>query len=337
MSDPDKTVFISYRRNVSSFIARSIFLDLRANGYDVFMDVESIDNGTFDTVILNQIAARAHFVIILTPGTLEDCDRPGDWLRREIEEAMTLQRNIVPVLVNEFKFESAKPLLTGKLAELPRFNGLTLPHEYFDEAMVRLRSRYLKQPVVGTIQPTPVIEQPEVAQKIEEAAAEPAPTEEQLSAEQYFQRAYARPDHDYPGKLADYTEAIRLNAEYAAAYNNRGIARKDSGDVQGAIDDYTQAIRFNPGLAEAYNNRGTARKASGQTQGIIEDYSEAIRLNPRLPEAYINRGNARQANDDLQGAIDDYTAYIEASGRQQDAVRGEIEKLRQELARLRQE
>ncbi len=88
MPDEHKTVFISYRRNVASFIARAIFLELRANGYDVFMDVESIDSGAFDTIILRQIEARAHFVLILTPGTLERCAEPGDWLRREIEHAM---------------------------------------------------------------------------------------------------------------------------------------------------------------------------------------------------------------------------------------------------------
>jgi hypothetical protein len=68
-------------------------MDLRANGYDVFMDVESIDSGTFDTMILNQIAARAHFVLILTPGSIERCVENGDWLRREIETAMDLGRN----------------------------------------------------------------------------------------------------------------------------------------------------------------------------------------------------------------------------------------------------
>src|SRR5574341_300850 len=76
MTAPNKTVFISYRRNVSAFIARAIFLDLRAHGYDVFMDVESIDSGTFDSIILNQIAARAHFLVILTPGTLNRCAQP---------------------------------------------------------------------------------------------------------------------------------------------------------------------------------------------------------------------------------------------------------------------
>src|SRR5262245_65643379 len=105
MAPPLPSVFLSYRRHVSAFIARAVFLDLRQHGYDVFMDVESIDSGQFDTIILAQIAARAHFLVILTHGTLEGCQEPDDWLRREIECAMELKRNLVPILVNDFHFD----------------------------------------------------------------------------------------------------------------------------------------------------------------------------------------------------------------------------------------
>jgi hypothetical protein len=42
-----KTVFISYRRSASRYIARAVFEHLRAQGYDAFLDVESIDAGDF--------------------------------------------------------------------------------------------------------------------------------------------------------------------------------------------------------------------------------------------------------------------------------------------------
>ena len=95
MAAPPPTVFLCYRRNVRSFIARAVLQDLRQHGYDVFMDVESIDSGQFETIILAQIAARAHFLVILTHGTLEGSQKPNVWLRREIESAMELRRNVV--------------------------------------------------------------------------------------------------------------------------------------------------------------------------------------------------------------------------------------------------
>jgi acyl carrier protein len=184
--DANNTVFISYRRKASWSIARAIFMDLREHGYDVFMDVESIDSGTFDTIILNQIAARAHFLVILASNTLERCIEPGDWLRREIEHAIDLNRNIVPVLVENFQFDDkTRRYLTGKLEKLPRFNALTVPHEYFDAAMEKLRTRFLKQPVQGPIVSAPEKDQAAVMRKITEVIGTPPtarPTRAQTTA-----------------------------------------------------------------------------------------------------------------------------------------------------------
>jgi len=170
MPDAEQTVFISYRRNVSRHLARAIFMDLRQNGYDAFLDVDTIDSGQFDRIILNQIAARAHFLVLLSKGTLLRCIEPGDWLRLEIEHAMKLQRNIVPVIEEGFSFEEEKQYLLGDLSVLPSYSALRLFHDYFDEGMEKLRNRFLKQPVYGVITPTPLVEQEIVQQKIAKAA-----------------------------------------------------------------------------------------------------------------------------------------------------------------------
>ena len=307
MTDAEKTVFISYRRNVSSFIARAIFLDLRANGYDVFMDVESIDSGTFDTIILNQIEARGHFVVVLTPGSVERCVEPDDWLRREIEYAMDKQRNIVPVLANGFTFNGTERYLTGKLSELYRYNALPLYHEYFDEGMTRLRTRFLKQPVGGAVVPAPAEETPLIEQKIEEVASQPAPTRAQLSAEEYFNLGYTKQvSGDLAGSIRDYDEAIRLNPNYYRAYYNRSIARLNTGDLDGALDDANEAIRLNPQSAGAYSVRGGVRDHKGDFDGAMQDYSKAIQLHPQDPSAYNNRAEAYFAAGKYDLALKDY-------------------------------
>jgi hypothetical protein len=168
MPDADKTVFISYRRSVSFYPARSIFMDLRYHDYDVFIDVESIDSGTFDTIILNQIAARAHFLVVLSPGALKRINEQGDWLRREIEHAMELKRNIVPVLASGFTFETEGTNLRGKLSQLKRYNAVDVPETYFDAAMAKLRDRFLKTPTSAPITPAPANEHSIVQSRIEE-------------------------------------------------------------------------------------------------------------------------------------------------------------------------
>lgn len=257
-TDVEKTVFISYRRSASAYVARAVFMDLRAHGYDVFMDVASIDSGTFDTIILNQITARAHFVVILSPGAVEQCAEPGDWLRREIEHAMELGRNVVPVLVHGFRFEDYAHCLTGALSDLPRYNALNAPHDYFEEAMDRLRTRFLKQPADGAIQPTPPAERDSVREKIVEAASQPAPTEAQLTAEQWFERGLARDKGDLAGAIADYDEAIRLDPQYAEAYNNRGNVRYEQGDLAGAIANCQKYLDLGGG--QRHGNQAEAEK-----------------------------------------------------------------------------
>jgi SOS regulatory protein LexA len=115
------------------------------HGYDVFFDYQSIDSGNFEKVILENIKARAHFLVILTPSALERCKEPGDWLRREIETAMAEKRNIVPLMLEGFDFNSpaVREVLVDKLATLKSSNGLRVYAEYFFEGMDKLRQRYL--------------------------------------------------------------------------------------------------------------------------------------------------------------------------------------------------
>jgi hypothetical protein len=71
--DNQKTVFVSYRRAMSRYVARAIYQDLKAHGWDVFLDINTIDSGDFDRIILNQIAARAHFILLISPDSLQRC------------------------------------------------------------------------------------------------------------------------------------------------------------------------------------------------------------------------------------------------------------------------
>src|SRR5262245_4102840 len=150
----EKTVFISYRRT-DDFKALSVFNDLTQHGYDVFFDYDGIGSGDFENNILENIKARAHFLVLLTPSALERCEEPGDWLRREIETAIETKRNIVPLMFDGFSFgaSSIANHLTGKLAALPRYNGLPVMAAYFTEAMSRLREKYLNVPLEMVLHP----------------------------------------------------------------------------------------------------------------------------------------------------------------------------------------
>lgn len=167
----DKTVFISYRRSASKHLARAIFTELRHHGYDVFLDVNTIDSGEFDKIILRQIAARTHFILVLSPGALDRCVNENDWLRREIEEALRLKRNIVPILEEGFERSREYQFLPDEWRDkFSRLNTLPLVHFYFDEGMNKLRNRYLKLPEYHIpLEPTPKTDEANIQRMIQNA------------------------------------------------------------------------------------------------------------------------------------------------------------------------
>jgi len=311
MQTIERTVFLSYRR-ANWATARLVYQDLTTHGYDVFMDVERMDSGAFDQIILRQVAARAHFILILTPSALDRCSQTGDWLRAEIERALETRRNIIPLMFDGFKFENARDKLTGKLANLPPYNGVSFPQDFFDEAMQRVRTRFLNVPLEVMLHPMPAVDRVEVKRREDSAAAQPPVTPAQLTAQQYYERAMGHKQmSNWQLAVDDLTEVIRLNPRYQDPYFHRAWAYDELKNYDRAIVDYTQAIALNPQDADAYNNRGWAyQDGKKDYDRAIADYTQAIALNPRDSTAYKNRGLAYYDKKDYDRAIADYTQAI---------------------------
>ena len=284
----EKTVFISYRRTNAPW-APAISQNLTHNGFDVFFDFTGLASGAFQSVILDNIHSRAHFLVLLTPSALERCGEPSDWLRREIEAALNSKRNIVPLMLEGFVFgtPSISNQLTGKLAALKKYNAMTVSAEYFDAAMEKLRSKFLNVALEAVLQPaSPEASQVATDEKSVIANA-PAVAEDELTAQQWFERGVDATDPDE--EIRFNTEAIRLQPHFAEAFYNRGLARKGKGDLDGALADFDEAVRLQPDFAEAFDSRGDVRRAQGDLDGALSDYDEALRLKPDYAPALSNR------------------------------------------------
>src|SRR5690349_20235094 len=124
-------------------MARLVLRDLTDHGFDVFMDLEDLDSGEFEQIILAQIATRAHFVVLVEPQSLDPIADDGDWLRREAAHALRHGRNIVPLLIGGVRMPSPADL-PADVARLPAFTAVPVYADYFSEAMQKLRERFLR-------------------------------------------------------------------------------------------------------------------------------------------------------------------------------------------------
>lgn len=63
-----------------------------------------------------------------------------------------------------------------------------------------------------------------------------------------------RTQGDLAGAAQAFKQAIALQPDYAAAYNNLGIVEKDMGDIEAGISSYRRALELNPSYAGCYSN-----------------------------------------------------------------------------------
>lgn len=344
MERVEKTVFLSYRRTNVPW-ALAISQELEHHGFDVFFDFEGIASGDFEQVISGNITSRAHFLVLLTPSALERCGEPGDWLRREIETAIESQRNIVPLLLEgcDIGSPAIARQLTGGLEPLRKCNALNIPADYFIDAMRKLREKYLNVPLSAVLRPASAPAKKAAEEQKVAAATAPKVEDEELTAQQWFERGKtatdldekirlfseairAKPDFgkahnnrgqsrylrgDHSGAVKDLTEAVRLMPDSAVPLYNRAGVRAERGDLPGAIDDCTTAIRLDPSNGCSFCNRGLAQFRLGNFDDALADYAESVRLQPDNAVTLRNRGICRRAKGDLDGASADFNMAIQ--------------------------
>jgi len=134
-------VFLSYRRDGGETMAILLRDRLTAKGYRVFLDVESLNSGSFNEKLLHVISECTDFIVVLSKGSLERCANEGDWVRVEIAHALAKKKNIVPIMLRSFEWPASLP---DDIDELRIQNGVNASsNEYFDAAVDRLTDKFL--------------------------------------------------------------------------------------------------------------------------------------------------------------------------------------------------
>ena len=134
-------IFISYRRKDSSgrsnvATARQLKMAFERSPYNfkVFFDYSECTDDYFSEKILPAIRTCDFFVLVLTKDCLSRCFNEGDWVRKEIEEALANNIKVVPITPdNEC---DAWPKLPDSLSKLEGLQITTIHTDHMFEAGV---------------------------------------------------------------------------------------------------------------------------------------------------------------------------------------------------------
>lgn len=139
--------FLSYRRSYDGILAKWIKLMLeKIGGKNIFLDLENINKGRFDDKIFNVIEGSENFLLVLSENSLNDCNKEGDWISKEIGHALKNNKNIIPILVDDFKFP-ADSQLSAELRAISRYNGVHYTLNHSDASIRKLLSFMVSSPM----------------------------------------------------------------------------------------------------------------------------------------------------------------------------------------------
>lgn len=132
-------IFISYKRK-SLATANNLYYRLTMRGYSTFFDLEEMRRDNFNVQLLNYIENAKDVFVLLEEGSLDALKQgnwENDWFCKEISHALKTKRNIIPILIGDYKMPKHESL-PKELQELSLKNAPEFSFSYFEEYLNKL-------------------------------------------------------------------------------------------------------------------------------------------------------------------------------------------------------
>jgi tetratricopeptide (TPR) repeat protein len=107
-----------------------------------------------------------------------------------------------------------------------------------------------------------------------------------------------------------WTATLRESPEDPHSWNNMGDVYSRHGELQQSLDSFTEATKLDSNYADAYHNIGNTYIQMKDYDAAIPFFQKAVSLNPNLWQSYqdlagiaVEKGNNSQALDYIEKAL----------------------------------
>jgi predicted TPR repeat methyltransferase len=119
-------------------------------------------------------------------------------------------------------------------------------------------------------------------------------------------------ENDHQGAIHIYRAMLGNQPDLGDAWNNLGVAYRETGDQDEALACFQKAVELAPDMAEAWNNLGVAQDEFNLIEKAPESYRKAIELRPDYTSAHFNLGISLQKLGRFKEAEKHYHKVLEA-------------------------
>ncbi|MCG8618556.1 MAG: tetratricopeptide repeat protein [Desulfobacterales bacterium] len=115
---------------------------------------------------------------------------------------------------------------------------------------------------------------------------------------------------DHGGAIDLYKRMLDQQPAIGPAWNNLGVAYRETGQQDAAMESFLKAVKFAPDMAAAWNNLGVAQDEQSLTEKASASYRKAIDIQPDYASPHLNLGILLQKQKQFKAAEAHYTAVL---------------------------